>query len=298
VDFDLTASQQARLDRLGELARLAAPARGGLAGGHDQQLAAAVSADATLVGGDLDVLDRVLLVEEASRLGVEFSPTALLLVAPIAGIAVNRGPVALVYGSAHRAVRDGGHATSAIDVSGDVPLSAPVGELDRRPVPSGLLHHCGVVTTSGFEPSAWACDSPVGSVYQLGLAAEIAGAAQAAIAKVAGYLNERVAFGQPLGALQALRHRLSERAVDAAGTTALVRYAAFHLDDASVAAAVAYATSTASASPPELHQLCGARGFVTDFGLSRWTMLMQALRAELGGAYDSAVRYAEARWAG
>jgi hypothetical protein len=297
VDFDLSPDQLGRVDRLRELAAGAAVPSSGLPGSHDQRLADSLSSDASLVGPDLEVLDRILLVEEAARLGLAISPTALLLLGPLCGIASPPGPVAIVAGP-RRVLRDGAAAAIAIDVGGPTPRVATVHDAERIAEPSGLLESAGAVTPTAWAETAWACSSRASSVYRLGLAAEIAGAAHAAIARVADYLNERVAFGQPLGALQALRHRLSERAVDAAGASALVHCAAFHLDEPSIAAAVAYATSTAAAAPPELHQLCGARGFVVDFGLSRSTMLMQALRVELGGTYDSAAEYAGRRWAG
>ena len=37
-------------------------------------------------------------------------------------------------------------------------------------------------------------------------------------------------------------------------------------------------------------------GFTNEFGLSRWTMLLEALRIELGAGYATAADYADARW--
>ena len=296
MDLQLDGDQSARLDALRALVARCSPPPGGLPGHHDEGLVAAVRADGSIIGVDVPLLDRILLVEEAARLAAPLSATAVLLIAPLCGLVDVTGPVAITVEGAATVVRDGAHASVVVDLTSAGARTARLGADERQPAASGLLANAGVVSPESLAACAWRAPTSPVLVYRLGLAAEIAGAAGGAIDHTAAYLRRRVAFGQPLGSRQALRHRLSERAVDAAGTSALARLAAWHGDAASISSAVAHAAATAAAVVPELHQLCGAQGFVADFGLSRWTMLVQALRVELGGSYDAAAEHAAARW--
>ncbi len=296
MDFDLSRSQQIRLDLLRETIGRTPEEGVGLPGRHHEPTAEVLRGAPSLAGADVPFVDRILLVEEAARLDAAFAPTALLLIAPLGTTTPPSGPVAVIDRRDRCAVRDGAHARTVVDVSGAVPLVGPASPDRIVPQPSGMLVNYGSVAPSHLEPVAWDLQCSPRHVYRLGLAAEIAGAAHGAIAHVASYLVQRTAFGRPLSSLQALRHRLSERAVDAAGTSALVRLAAYSPDATSITAAVCHATGTAATLVPELHQLCGARGFLAEFGLSRRTMLLQALRLELGGPYDTAIEYAAHRW--
>ena len=63
--------------------------------------------------------------------------------------------------------------------------------------------------------------------WRVALATEISDALDAAIALAAAYLTDRQQFKKPLGALQALQHRLAEAFVWAEGARWLARRAAF-----------------------------------------------------------------------
>jgi hypothetical protein len=297
VDFDLDEGQSDRIELLRRMAAAASPTVGSADGWHPAFVAALLALP-ELVGPDLSLLDRVLLVEEAARLGVAMSASTVLLLVPLCGLddrAGSSGPVAVTAGD-DGPVRCGADADTVIAIDGRVVRVGRVTPLDREAVASGFRSTLGIVTGSSWRDVTWPLAVPPRAVHRLGLAAEIAGAGQAAIDHTARYLTSRTAFGQPLAGLQALRHRIAERAVDVAGTAALVHWAAWRGDDASMAAAVASACATAAALVPELHQLCGARGFVTDFGLARFTMPVEALRIELGGVYRTAAEHAETRW--
>jgi hypothetical protein len=294
VDFELDERQSDRIELLRHLAASTAAAEP--AAGWDRALVEAVLGATELTGADVPLLDRVLLVEEAARLGLRMPAATVLLLAPLCGLVGDPGGPVAVTTAERQPVRDGAHAETVIAID-DRPLR--VGRIepgDRRAVGSGFGCTLGVVTGSAWREVSWPLAVPPRSVHRLGLAAEIAGAGRAAIEHTAGYLTTRRAFGTPLAGLQALRHRIAERAVDVAGTSALVRWAAWRGEDAPITAAVASAGATAASLVPELHQLCGARGFVTDFGLARFTMPVEALRIELGGVYRTAVEHAETRW--
>lgn len=293
MDFDLDATQQDRIDRLSALVGSGARSEDGLPGASDVALVAAVRADSLLTGPDLPLLDRIALVEHAATIGARLDPTVELLIGPLSGPRPS-GPMAIVIDNDDGPVRGGADVTSAIVVSASsVRVAAVQG---WTPITSGFGSNYGTFTLGPTTIVRWPMvGSPLDHV-RLGWAAEIAGAAHVAIQHTAEYLKQRTAFGRSLSTMQALRHRVSELAVDAAGTSVLVRYAAFHNDAVAIASAVAYAATTAAKSPPELHQICGARGFTSEFGLSMWTMRLEALRVELGGVREAAVAHADARW--
>lgn len=99
------------------------------------------------------------------------------------------------------------------------------------------------------------------------LAAESAAGIAASLADSVAYANERVAFGRPIGAFQAIKHQLAEIAAQSECATAGVQYAAWALsaDDkkASIAAAMAqaYASEAYKAATHRNIQIFGAIGF-------------------------------------
>ncbi|MGD9793663.1 MAG: acyl-CoA dehydrogenase family protein, partial [Acidimicrobiia bacterium] len=250
MDFDLDATQQARLDHLSVLVDSDPRNDDGLPGSCDSALIAAVHADAMLTGEDLTLLDRILLVEHAAKLGARLDPTAQLLIAPIARQGASRpmvGPCAIVVDGADGPVRGGADVTTVVIVSADsVSLADVQGWI---PVGSGFGSNYGTFTVGARTAVPWPLTGSPLDIVRLGWAAEIAGAAQAAVEHAAAYLKQRKAFGLPLSTKQALRHRVSELAVDAAGTSVLVRYGAFHNDPVAIASAVSYAAATAAKSP-------------------------------------------------
>jgi len=293
MDFDLDATQQHRLDRLRALVERAPRPSDGLPGASDPSLVAAVGGDTQLTGTEVPLLDRILLVEHAARLGAHLDATAELLIGPLS-TRPSSGPTAIVVDGDNGPVRGSEHVTSVVLVSSTTVRVAPV--TGWTPIASGFGSHYGTFTLAAASDVRWPLPGAPFDLLRLGWAAEVAGAAQAAVEHTATYLKGRTAFGRPLSTMQALRHRVSELAVDAAGTSVLVRHAAFHNDAIAIASAVCSAATTASKSPPELHQICGARGFTAQFGLSLWTMHLEALRVELGGVRDAAIAHAETRW--
>ena len=205
------------------------------------------------------------------------------------------GAAAITIDGSDGPVRGGPDVTDVIIVSSTTVQIASAQAW--TPVDSGFGSNYGTFTLGDRTSVHWQLRGSPLDIVRLGWAAEVAGAARAAVELTATYLKERNAFGRPLSTKQALRHRMSELAVDAAGTSVLARYAAYHDDAIAIASAVSYAAASAAKSPPELHQIAGARGFTSEFGLSIWTMRLEALRVDLGGVRAAAVAHADARWA-
>ncbi len=102
-------------------------------------------------------------------------------------------------------------------------------------------------------------------------AAEIVGAAEAALALTVDYARQRIQFGRPIGQFQGVKHPLAEMFVDIESFRSLVDYAAWCLDerhpDASVAAsrAKAYASEAFARIGLDAVQLHGGIGYTWEY---------------------------------
>lgn len=291
MDFDLDKAQASRLDLL----RTVVADLGGTRP-YSEDLDGALRADKRLTGPELSLLDRLLLVEEAARLGAPMGATSTLLLEPLMPAKRPPGAMAVRDADAQTPVRDGACATSLFVVDEAGARFGAVHQADISPVLSGFGEGYAVVSSGELQELDWPLALGALRAYQLGLVAEIAGASRAAVEIIVRHLSERRQFGQALSEFQALRHRLSERAVDVEGTSVLARFAADQADPTSVDSAIAYATRAAAQLAPELHQLAGARGFLHEFGLADYTMRIEALRIELGGVRRTSIRHADTAW--
>lgn len=134
--------------------------------------------------------------------------------------------------------------------------------------------------------------------WQVAIAAEVAGAATSAVRLTTEHLKERIAFGRPLAAQQALQHRLAELHVSVESVSWLARAAAWHQAQAQrAAAAAALATNVAATVATDTLQLCGAIGYTMEFDLHHWIGKLHVARTHLGGRDAHARSLAAARWA-
>ncbi|MBL8271763.1 acyl-CoA dehydrogenase family protein [Steroidobacter sp.] len=118
---------------------------------------------------------------------------------------------------------------------------------------------------------------------RIALAAETSGLLHAAIASTVEHLSLRKQFGRPLGAFQALRHRLAECAVLAGGVRWLAFQAASTADDSDAALAAFHAQDSATRIVYDLHQMFGAMGMTLEHPLHLWTYRLKSLLSLLGG---------------
>ena len=105
MDFDFTVAETTRLVALRDLidGYPTAPRRASDAGAYDAAVDDAIRGSDVLTGAGLTLLDRILLVEEAARLGAPINATASLLLAPLAGVTAPSGAIAVSAGGADRA---------------------------------------------------------------------------------------------------------------------------------------------------------------------------------------------------
>jgi butyryl-CoA dehydrogenase len=108
---------------------------------------------------------------------------------------------------------------------------------------------------------------------RLGIGAQAAGIHQRALELAVSYARERVQFGTPIAANQAIQFKIAQMATELAASRALTYYAATseHTKQASRLAAQAkvYASEAANRACQESLQIHGGNGFHDDYEISR-----------------------------
>jgi acyl-CoA dehydrogenase len=124
----------------------------------------------------------------------------------------------------------------------------------------------------------------------LAVAAEVAGAAEAALALTVRYAKQRVQFGQPIGRFQGVKHPLAEMHVDVESMRSLLYYAAWLLDQGSPEAPLAVARAKAFASEAfarigiDAIQLHGAIGYTWEYDAQLYLKRAKWARPAFGDA--------------
>jgi alkylation response protein AidB-like acyl-CoA dehydrogenase len=164
---------------------------------------------------------------------------------------------------------------------------APDGDRRLSDEPTVDLTRCAgwwTPPTTGVAPT----DGPGGGAVEIGgtveatelvdraataVSAEMLGMAQQVLEMTAAYAGERVQFGQPIGAFQAVKHRCADMVVDVEGMRSLVAYAAWEVgrsgEEAAVAAsaAKAWCSDAAARVMGSALQVHGGIGFTWDHDL-------------------------------
>jgi len=142
------------------------------------------------------------------------------------------------------------------------------------------------------------------SLWRLGVAAELCGAMQSALETTLTYVKERRQFGRPLGAFQAVQHRLAECAMLVESARILMLKAAHSAgegsdsDEASTDSALAlcHAQEAAMRIAYDTHQFHGAMGLTLEYPLHYWTQRLRGLQGECGGGTEAAQDAAPRIW--
>lgn len=106
-------------------------------------------------------------------------------------------------------------------------------------------------------------------------ASQMAGAAGHTLAMAVEHAKERVAFGQPIGAFQAIQHMSANMLNGVDGTTLLAREALWRIDQnlpyrVNVAQAKAFANEHCMMVCRSAQQIHGGMGFMLEFDLNLW----------------------------
>ncbi|MFA5941591.1 MAG: acyl-CoA dehydrogenase family protein [Sinimarinibacterium sp.] len=286
MDFTLTSDQSALL---GALDRLAAPFEQKPTDFHGFALIGSGLARELEDGEYFDIaqipelgpLTAAMAVERLAWLPCTVDIALSMLVRPQLPGAWPR-PLALVENG--RPGRFVATAKTLILVDGDQVALAAVTPDDVEPVESLFAYPMGRLKRRPIVTPLSATDAAkVRKWLRVALAAEASGLLQAAIASAVEHLSVRKQFGRPLGAFQALRHRMAECAVLAGGVRWLALKAAATADDGDAALAALHAQESATRIVYDLHQMLGAMGMTLEHPLHLWTYRLKALLSELGG---------------
>jgi hypothetical protein len=134
-------------------------------------------------------------------------------------------------------------------------------------------------------------------IWRVALAAELAGVLKGGLECVVAHVSQRHQFGRPLGAFQAIQHRLAGAAVKIDAAYWLALRAAQTLDAADAATALGYIQEASTRVIFDLHQFMGAMGLTLEHPLHRWTYRARLLRASMGGGASNMRQLFAQRWA-
>jgi hypothetical protein len=242
---------------------------------------------------DAGPIEGVLVVERAAAAAAPGPVAARVLAGPLAGVHDLPPTVGLIDGRSGLC-RWGPVCDAFLALDGDDALLASRDDVDIEPVESTFGAPYGRVTVR--RGSRVTAGAQLRQAWQVAIAAEAEGLMVAAITKTAAHVTERVQFGRPIGAFQAVQHRLAAAYAQAMGTRWLARRGAWYADDEFVtASAAAYACEAAALTYQNTHQVTGAIGITSEYGLVNWTLPLLALRQELGGQRSHARRVALTR---
>jgi acyl-CoA dehydrogenase len=117
-------------------------------------------------------------------------------------------------------------------------------------------------------------------------AIQMAGAMETILDMTVTHVKERVQFGRPLGAFQAVQHQVailaSETAAASVAADMAIDALADDLDGRAIAAAKVRVGEAAGRAASIAHQLHGAIGFTEEFRLHRFVRRLWAWRSEFG----------------
>ncbi|MBF4163290.1 acyl-CoA dehydrogenase family protein [Nocardioides acrostichi] len=148
--------------------------------------------------------------------------------------------------------------------------------------------HLEAVRATAWAPAPDLGPDEVRRLAGLARASQIAGAASAVLSRTLDYTRERIQFGRPLAALQAVQQRTALVAGEVTRARVVTDAAAAALDaeDSRAALLCAVAACEASSSVREVaaagHQLHGAMGWTTEYPLGRATTRLWSWRDEYG----------------
>ena len=308
MDYDWNEDQQAIREAVETLcAQHAGPERAielNAKGSWDEALDAALVssgfAEVALGAPDTGTLEAAMLVEVLARAAATAPVGAQLLVAPALTGSAPAGPVALASLASPGPVRFGAQARVALlDTGGDEARRVELAPGDAKPVASNfMLPFARLELNAGSGESLGAGSGPrLRAWWRVALAAELLGSMQAALDLTVDYAQRRRQFGRPIGSFQALQHRLAQCAVLVEGSRRLTYAAAAEAaPDESACVAAAHAAEAANLLFRETHQMTGSMGFTREYDLHVFSLRLQALRLELGGASAHRRAIASARW--
>jgi hypothetical protein len=244
-------------------------------------------------------LEAALVVQHIARLPVVVEAGASALIAPALGASDLPRPFAVLSGPMTQPQRLLTVARSALWANDEGVFAAPVQEIEQ--VDTILGYPYGRFSQAIAKGQAIRLGGPEAvrlfrRRQSLALAAEISGALTSAVAFTVDYVKQREVFGAPIGAHQAVQHRLAQCHQAARALEYLTCRAAWLDDDLQAAHALTFAQMNIPKAIFDLHQFNGAMGITYEHRLHCWTYRLRALQSDMGGANAQALAVAAALW--
>lgn len=148
--------------------------------------------------------------------------------------------------------------------------------------PHRRLHPVTPAATLATGPGVRAAAARAFNLAALATAAQLLGAARAMLDLTLQHARSRTQFGRPIGAFQAVQHRLADTHVRLELARPLTHAAALTLTDRDISAARVAAASAAQHTARAALQVHGAIGYTQEYPLSRWLTLVRALHGSWG----------------
>jgi alkylation response protein AidB-like acyl-CoA dehydrogenase len=195
-----------------------------------------------------------------------------------------------------RVVRHATVCESFFAVDGPDVLLATRDDVEVEPVASFFGSDFGRVTVRRGKTLDAGAAARVRQGWEAALAVEAGALMVAAIEMTAEYVTRRVQFGKPIGAIPTVQHQLARAYAMAVATRWLGRRGVWFVDDSFLTASAAtYACHAAWVTYTNTHQVTGAIGITSEYGLVDRTNRILAIRQEFGGQRAHARRAARAR---
>ena len=252
-------------------------------------------------GRDMGAVEAALVVYETAKLPSMVDVLGRGFVAPIALPAADlSGSVAMVeQGRIDRAIRNLPIARHLMVDAGDDVLLFDLADIAVDQVDSILGYPYGRLTTVPAELQAVRFEGAATRMRRLwrtGVAAEMAGAASAAIDFTLDYVKSRKVFGRAVGSFQTVQHRLAMRYGHAKSAYYLAMRAAWSGTEQDADIAATYMQSGVSELMFDLHQFNGGMGMTNEHLLHFWLYRIRALQADVGGPTAASLAIADRRW--
>jgi hypothetical protein len=250
-------------------------------------------------GFGLERSDAALVLEQVAQSPFAVPAMACLLVAPGLFAKPPPRPIALMRSLEPVPVRFLLQARTLLIAAEDEVLMLDLANVERVPVSTIFAYPYARLPTLLRSQAVKIEGASAGAfldAWRLGLTCEMLGAMRAAHALTVDYVKQRVQFKRPIGAFQAVQHRLGEDATHIESVALLAARAAWSGQPGDIALAAAHAQKTAAQMIYDYHQFHGAIGLTLEYVLHHWTYRLKVLAGELGGSSAQARAAAQAIW--
>ncbi|MEU8888228.1 acyl-CoA dehydrogenase family protein [Streptomyces sp. NPDC048442] len=192
-------------------------------------------------------------------------------------IAAGEAMVTLAEGGGY--ALDADAADAVFVLSPEPALAPPGGELHVSADTARRLYRPAAGRPASVTPEARAAARDFACFLT---AAQALGVGDALLAQTVSYVKQRTQFGMPIGAFQAVKHRLADTLVGLEFARPLLYGAALSMAPADIAAAKVSAGEAAYAAARTALQLHGAVGYTQELDLSLWLRKARPLRDAWG----------------